>query len=470
MTAPASTPRHARKAIARRPRPTRLFVEAGAGTGKTLRARRPRRRARATAAHRSRRSRRSRSPRPRRPSCATASGQASRPRGQHRRTGRRGRRTTRCRAALDRARRHHDLHAARLRAARARRVPGRGRAPAGVRGARRDPGRVDFEERWSELPRPLLRRHRRSSDALLAWSARSASGWTASRHWRGSLHDDWDRRRPDADPRTARCPAIDVARSRRRARRRRSRFAPELPRRRRPTCSTHLDAASPRSATRSRRRPTTRPTCSSCSRVRPILTHGKQGRKGSWRGKRDVVRDALAAADAAVDARVDRSRAATSPCSPRSSITSSCSSAPSSTSAAATARLEFHDLLVLARELLRHDPESARRAARAVAHDPAARRVPGHRPAADRARRAARDGDDRRAGRSRGGRSRSVPGRSFVVGDPKQSIYRFRRADIERVRHGAHEPRARRRGARRELPLGPGDHRVRERRLRRTAR
>ncbi len=94
-------------------------------------------------------------------------------------------------------------------------------------------------------------------------------------------------------------------------------------------------------------------------------------------------------------------------------------------------RLEFHDLLVLARRLVR-DPIHGL-SVRAALHQTYQRLLLDELQDTDPiqlelARRLAAPpvtGGDALDG------LRSVPGRLFVVGDPKQSIYRFRRADIE---------------------------------------
>ncbi len=97
-------------------------------------------------------------------------------------------------------------------------------------------------------------------------------------------------------------------------------------------------------------------------------------------------------------------------------------------------QLEFHDLLVLARALLR-DPEHGA-AVRASLHERYDRLLLDEFQDTDpiqielAVRIAAADPQSTAAGSERWDRVVVAPGHLFIVGDPKQSIYRFRRADI----------------------------------------
>ena len=51
-----------------------------------------------------------------------------------------------------------------------------------------------------------------------------------------------------------------------------------------------------------------------------------------------------------------------------------------------------------------------------------------------------------------------TPGKLFMVGDPKQSIYRFRRADIVTMAHVRHPPGAREHAVAAELPVAAEHH------------
>jgi ATP-dependent helicase/nuclease subunit A len=100
----------------------------------------------------------------------------------------------------------------------------------------------------------------------------------------------------------------------------------------------------------------------------------------------------------------------------------------------ASGELEFHDLLVLARALLR-DPLHGS-AVRAWLHERYQRLLLDEFQDTDpiqielAVRIAAADSASAAAGTGRWNEVAVVPGHLFVVGDPKQSIYRFRRADI----------------------------------------
>jgi len=95
-------------------------------------------------------------------------------------------------------------------------------------------------------------------------------------------------------------------------------------------------------------------------------------------------------------------------------------------------RLEFHDLLVLARQVMR-DPGHGTEA-RAELHDRYRRLLLDEFQDTDPIQielAVLMASDDPDAGRKQWTDVRVVPGRLFFVGDPKQSIYRFRRADID---------------------------------------
>ena len=97
----------------------------------------------------------------------------------------------------------------------------------------------------------------------------------------------------------------------------------------------------------------------------------------------------------------------------------------------------------------------------------APRRVPGHRPdpVGDRCPPDRRRPPTSRATMRRG--LRPVPGRLFVVGDPKQSIYRFRRADIAIYLAAADHVDAEREVLSANFRSTDGGHRLGQRRLRR---
>jgi len=157
---------------------------------------------------------------------------------------------------------------------------------------------------------------------------------------------------------------------------------------------------------------------------------GTQGRKGSWRNecKAEVQDGIKAVGRLAEQVRLGVLQA----CARRLGSALRHHTLAAAEERRAAGRLEFHDLLVLARMVL-HDPEHGAAVRRSL-HDRYQRLLLDEFQDTDpiqielAVRIAAADPEAAVA--DRWDEVEVEPGRLFVVGDPKQSIYRFRRADI----------------------------------------
>jgi ATP-dependent exoDNAse (exonuclease V) beta subunit len=190
---------------------------------------------------------------------------------------------------------------------------------------------------------------------------------------------------------------------------------------------------------------------------RPSFSVTRTGRKTSWRCDIETVRAAVGELGEEIERMRDCIAEA---CAHRLGAAVRRFTLAAASERRTAGRLEFHDLLVLARALLR-DPEHGPVVRRRL-HDRYERLLLDEFQDTDpiqielAVRIAARDPDGTAAGAARWSDVPVAPGRLFVVGDPKQSIYRFRRADISvfleaRARFGGGKPEGDGTGAERSL-------------------
>jgi ATP-dependent exoDNAse (exonuclease V) beta subunit len=163
----------------------------------------------------------------------------------------------------------------------------------------------------------------------------------------------------------------------------------------------------------------------------PSFKVGNVGRRDAWDVDRETVRAEIAAAGKALgEVREEVARA----CARRIASEIRRFTLDAADERRAAGRLEFHDLLVLARQLLR-DPRHGPTVRRGL-HERYQRVLLDEFQDTDpiqielAVRIAAVDPGGAAAGEAPWDAVAVQPGALFVVGDPKQSIYRFRRADI----------------------------------------
>jgi ATP-dependent exoDNAse (exonuclease V) beta subunit len=279
---------------------------------------------------------------------------------------------------------------------------------------------IDFAERWARF----LDRLYADPGLERALTVLGALGFRMARleALAHLVHDDWDRLVDQSLPPTRPVPAVDpapilaaldaaIA------------FAPDC-------CVTgdllleHLEGALTEFRDRLAAAGADEPAVLEVLAERSILGKNR-GRQNNWPDKPAVIA-ALARADDAVDAEID---ALTSPAVDQllRAVTEFVRASVEERRRAG--RLEFHDLLVLARDLVRND-----RAVRGALHDRYHRLLLDEFQDTDplQIELAVLIASDDPAAGAKPWWECSVPsGRLFLVGDPKQSIYRFRRANIE---------------------------------------